>query len=84
MKRNYAEVPKHDFNITVIGEMNANVAMSILALRMLWENRHETKNGNAENLVDSLLDYSLTEGGPRFQCGTYILTLTPNGRVTMK
>lgn len=25
MKRNYAEVPKHDFNITVIGEMNANV-----------------------------------------------------------
>lgn len=69
MKRNYAEVPKHDLNITVIGEMNANVAMSILALRMLWENRHETKNGNAENLVDSLLDYSLTEGGPRFQYG---------------
>lgn len=27
------------------------------------------KNGNAENLVDSLLDYSLTEGGPRFQYG---------------
>lgn len=25
MRRNYAEVPKHDFNITVIGEMNANV-----------------------------------------------------------
>lgn len=44
-------------------------AMSILALRMLWENRHEQKNGNAENLVDSLLDYSLTEGGPRFQYG---------------
>lgn len=44
-------------------------AMSILALRMLWENRHEKKNGNAENLVDSLLDYSLTEGGPRFQYG---------------
>lgn len=59
MKRNYAEVPKHDFNITV----------AILALRMLWENRHEKKNGNAENLVDSLLDYSLTEGGPRFQYG---------------
>lgn len=57
MKRNYAEVPKHDLNITV----------AILALRMLWENRHEKKNGNAENLVDSLLDYSLTEGGPRFQ-----------------
>lgn len=27
------------------------------------------KNDNAENLVDSLLDYSLTEGGPRFQYG---------------
>lgn len=25
MKRNYAEVPKHDFNITVIGEIKANV-----------------------------------------------------------
>lgn len=46
-------------------------AMSILALRMLWENWHEKKNGNAENLVDSLLDYSLTEGGggARFQYG---------------
>lgn len=33
MKRNYAEVPKHDFNITV----------AILALRMLWENRQEKK-----------------------------------------
>lgn len=25
MKRNYAEVPKHDFNITVISEIKANV-----------------------------------------------------------
>lgn len=25
LKRNYAEVPKHDLHITVIGEMNANV-----------------------------------------------------------
>lgn len=25
LKQNYAEVPKHDLNITVIGEMNANV-----------------------------------------------------------
>lgn len=70
MKRNYAEVPKHDFNITVIGEMDANVGHVHSGLRMLWENRHEKKkNGNAENLVDSLLDYSLTEGGPRFQYG---------------
>lgn len=43
-------------------------ALSILALKMLWENWHE-KNDNAENLVDSLSDYSLTEGGPRFQYG---------------
>lgn len=42
--------------------------MSILALKMLWENWHE-KNDNAENLVDSLLDYSLTEEGPRSQYG---------------
>lgn len=69
MKRNYSEVPKHDFNINVIGEIMRMWAMSILALRMLWENRHEKKNGIAENLVNSLLDYSLTEGGPRFQYG---------------
>lgn len=43
MKRNYAEVPKHDFNITVIGEMDANVGHVHSGLRMLWENRHEKK-----------------------------------------
>lgn len=69
LKRNYAEVPKHDLNITVIGEMNANVGHFHSGSKNLWENRQEKKNGNAENLVDSLIDYSLTEGGPRFQYG---------------
>lgn len=37
--------------------------MFILVLRMLWENWYEKKNGNVENFVDFLLDYSLIEGG---------------------
>lgn len=50
LKRNYAEVPKHDLNITVIGEMNANVGHVHSGSKNVMGKPAGKKNGNAENL----------------------------------